>query len=191
MFCYLFLGIHLSSLLLFIQKYTCSFCISDLIQLPNEAKLIFYNLASISQLCFPKIRCLTSLFRVSVSNSCRCVVFHQRFPDASQPSEFPQSHPDACFSLFFLRTTQRLTPPSCEARQTRRVWRASGRVPSMWCRCELGPWLVLANTAARCASKLSQMVRIPEPERSGRPVSLHPPLSHFVSLARTHYEKKE
>lgn len=95
-------------------------------------------------------------------------------------------------ALFFFcfRTTQRLTPPSCEARRTRRVWRASGRVPSMWCRCELGPWLVLANTAARCASKLSQMVRIPEPERSGRPVSLHPPLSHFVSLAHTHVMKK-
>lgn len=110
----------------------------------------------------------------------------------SPASEFPQSHSDACcslflFSFFFFRTTQRLTPPSCEARRTRLVWRASGRVPSMWCRCELGPWLVLANTAARCASKLSQMVRIPEPERSGRPVSLHPPLSHFVSLTHTHY----
>lgn len=129
--------------------------------------------------------------------SCLSVKF---LPQRRVSPEFPRRFPAVTISSmsswylllpFFFRTTQRLTPPSCEARQTRCVWRASGRVPSMWCRCELGPWLVLANTAARCASKLSQMVRIPEPERSGRPVSLHPPLSHFVSLAHTQYEKRK
>lgn len=61
------------------------------------------------------------------------------------------------------RTMQRLTPLSCGAKLTQRVWRPSGRVQSMWYRCAHGLWLALANTAARCASKPSQMVRIAEP----------------------------
>lgn len=61
------------------------------------------------------------------------------------------------------RTMQRLTPLSCGAKLTQRVWRPSGRVQSMWYRCARGLWLALANTAARCASKPSQMVRIAEP----------------------------
>lgn len=86
-------------------------------------------------------------------------------------------------SSSYSRTTLRSTPLSCEAKQTRRVWRAYGRVPSMWCRCELGPWLVLANTAARCASKRSQMVRMAEPGGKQSP-SL--PSSSSVSLCLPH-----
>lgn len=78
------------------------------------------------------------------------------------------------------RTMKRLTPPCCGAKLTPLAWKASGRVQCMWCRCGHGLLLALANTAVRCASKLSQMVRIDEPG------SLHPPLSHVVSLPLSH-----
>lgn len=62
------------------------------------------------------------------------------------------------------RIMQRLTPPFYGARLIQHVWRDCGQVQSMWYRCGLGPWLALANTAARCASKPSQMVRTGKPE---------------------------
>ena len=87
------------------------------------------------------------------------------------------------------RTMQRLTPPFSGARLTQLAWRASGRVQCTWYRCGREPWLALANTAARCASKLSQMVRIVEPGNSSfclSPSSSLPFFSLSLSLSHTH-----
>lgn len=93
------------------------------------------------------------------------------------------------YFLVFLapfRTMQRLTPPSCGAKLTLHASRASGRVQCTLYRCGHGLWLALANTAARCASKPSQMVRIAEPEETALSVALYPSLSHFLSLTHTY-----
>lgn len=80
------------------------------------------------------------------------------------------------------RTMQRLTPPSCGAKLTLHAWKASGRVQCTLYRCGHGLWLALANTAARCASKPSQMVRIAEPGET----ALCRSLSFSVSLSLSH-----
>lgn len=85
-----------------------------------------------------------------------------------------------CFlcSLLPFRTMLRLTPPSCGAKLTLPVWRASGRGQSMWYRCGHGLWPALANTAARCASKPSQMVSMAVPGETALCLSLLLCLSH-------------
>lgn len=120
-----------------------------------------------SQACFLS-QCQTAATGSCFTRYLNCVVsFH--FPtDIISLSHF--SHAFTFVAPF--RTMQRLIPPSCEAKQTLHVWRASGQARCMWYRCGHGLWLDLANTAVRCASKLSQMVRITEAGETDLSVSL-------------------
>ncbi len=63
----------------------------------------------------------------------------------------------------FGRSYLRWTPRRWGVRRTRLVWMDYGQAPCTWCRFAPGRLPVSANTAAKCASKPSQMVWTPTP----------------------------